>query len=59
MLSGPVLFLRFSCLVACLIALVVTELESGSLSISLFVSFTVCCMCSVHCSYSGFPGRAL
>ena len=49
MLSGPVLFLRFSCLVACLIALVVTELESGSLSISLFLlQFVVCVPSIVH-----------
>ena len=31
---------------------------SGSFSIVLSVSLTVCCMCSVQCSYSGFPGRA-
>ena len=49
MLSGPVLFPHFSCLVACLIALVVIGLESGSLSISLFLlQFVVCVPYIVH-----------
>ena len=58
MLSGPMLFPRLSCLIVCLISLVVIGFGSGSFSIVLSVSFTVCCMCSVQCSYSSSPGRA-
>ena len=58
MLSGPMLFPRLSCLIDCLISLVVIGFGSGSFTIVLSVSFTVCCMCYVQCSYSSFPGRA-
>ena len=47
-----------SCLIDCLIYLVVIWFGSGGFSIVLSVSITACCMCSVQCSYSGFPGRA-